>query len=160
MLGMLRGMPRSERRVDSDRTPVGIHIAAGMATVLAAVVAAAMLPAPAEPDSAVFAAGWWRLVPVAAALLVFGAVTVAPAAVAFVATVAYLLVTGFLVDRYGVLTWHGAPDIYRLLVIVISAGAGLAVGAGWRWMRRRRRLLVPPEWGRSDGGPTDFDMYE
>jgi hypothetical protein len=131
------GAPRSERRIQSDRTPVGINVGVGMVAVLAAMMLAALLPG---------SAGAWRLVPVAVALFVIGAFTVDPAAVAFVATVAYLLVIGFLVNRFGVLTWHGAPDIYRLLVIVVSAGAGLVVGAVRRWTRRPRALTVPPEW--------------
>jgi hypothetical protein len=108
-----------------------------MVAAVAATMLAAVLPG---------SAGAWRLVPVAAALFVLGALTVDSAAVAFVATVAYLLVTGFLVNQYGVLTWHGMPDIYRLFVIAVSAGAGLMVGAVRRWRRRPRPLIVPPEW--------------
>jgi hypothetical protein len=137
VLKMSGRMPRSERQVESYRTPVGIDLGAGTVMVLVGVVVAAMLPA---------SAGWWRLVPVVVALVVFSALTVYPTAVAFVATVAYLLVLGFLVDRYGVLAWHGVPDIHRLLVIVLSADAGFAFGLGRRWMRRRRPLLVPAEW--------------
>jgi hypothetical protein len=108
-----------------------------MVAVIAATMLAAMMPV---------SAGSWRLVPVAAALFMIGALTVDCAAVAFIATVAYLLVTGFLVNRYAVLTWHGMPDIYRLFVIAVSAGAGLMVGAVRRWRRRPRPLIVPPEW--------------
>jgi hypothetical protein len=130
-------MHRSERRARSDRTPVGINIGLGMVAVVAAMMLAAVLPA---------SSGGWRLVPVAAALVVVGMCTVDAAAVAFVSTVAYLLVIGFLVNRYGVLTWHGTPDMYRLLVIAISGVAGLVVGALWRWTRRPGRLTVPAEW--------------
>jgi hypothetical protein len=130
-------MPRSERRIRSQRTPVGINIAVGIVAAVAAMMLAALLPA---------SAGAWRLVPVAAALFLIGALTVDPTAVVFVATVAYLLVIGFLVNRYGVLTWHGMSDIYRLFVIAVSAGAGLMVGAVRRWRRRPRPLIVPPEW--------------
>jgi hypothetical protein len=128
---------RSERRTRSDKTPVGINIGLGVVAVIAAMMLAAVLPA---------TTGGWRLVPVAIGLVAVGAYTVDAAAVASVATVAYLLVIGFLVNRYGVLTWHGTPDTYRLLVIAISASAGLAVGAAWRWTRRRRPLTVPAEW--------------
>ena len=129
-------MPRSER-TRSDRTPVGIHLGAGMAAVLVALIVAGMIPA---------SVGAGRLAPVAVALIVTGAYTVDPAAVAFVATVAHLLVIGFLVNRYGVLTWHGAPDMYRLLAIVVSAGAGLLLGAVRRRVRRPPPLVVPAEW--------------
>jgi predicted membrane protein len=108
-----------------------------MVAVLGAMMLAAMVPV---------SAGSWRLVPVAAALFVIGAVTVDSAAVACVAALAYLFVAGFLVNQYGVLTWHGMPDIYRLVVIAISASAGLMVGALRRWSRRPRPLMVPPEW--------------
>jgi hypothetical protein len=114
-----------------------MNVAVGMVAAVAAMMLAAVLPA---------SAGAWRLVPVAVALFLIGALTVDPAAVVFVATVAYLLVIGFLVNRYGVLTWHGMPDIYRLFVIAVSAGAGLMVGAVRQWGRRPRPLLVPPEW--------------
>jgi hypothetical protein len=114
-----------------------MNVAVGMVAVVAAMMLAAVLPA---------SAGAWRLVPVAVVLFLIGALTVDPAAVVFVATVAYLLVIGFLVNRYGVLTWHGMPDIYRLFVIAVSAGAGLLVGAVRQWGHRPRPLLVPPEW--------------
>jgi hypothetical protein len=129
-------MPRLER-TRSDRTPVGIHLGAGMAAVLVAMIVAAMIPT---------SVGAGRLAPVAVALIVTGAYTVDPAAVAFVATVAYLLVIGFLVNRYGILTWHGAPDMYRLLAIVVSAGAGLLLGAVRRRACRPPPLVVPAKW--------------
>jgi hypothetical protein len=137
-------MPRSERRIRSERTPFGINVAVGMVAVLGAMLLAAMVPV---------SAGSWRLVPVAAALFVIGALTVDSAAVAFVAALAYLFVTGFLVNQYGVLTWHGMPDIHRLVVIAVSAGAGLMVGAVRRWWRRPRPLMVPPEWVASPSAP-------
>jgi hypothetical protein len=129
-------IPRVERW-GSDRMPVGIHIGLGAAAVLAGVMVAALLPA---------SAGSWRLAPVAAMLAIVGAGTVDPAAVAAAATLAYLLVVGFVVNQYGVLTWHGTPDIYRLMVTALSAGAGLAAGAAWRWARRPQPLTVPAEW--------------
>ena len=130
--------PRSERRIGSDRTPVGIHIATGAVVVLAAMMLAAMLPT---------TSGAWRLVPVATALFAIAAFTVDPIAVAAVAVLAYLLVIGFLVNRFGELTWHGTPDAYRLLAIAVPAGIGLLFGVVRRWRRRPQPLIVPPEWG-------------
>jgi hypothetical protein len=135
-------MPRSER-TRSDRTPVGIQLGAGMAAVLVALIVAAMIPA---------SVGVGRLAPVAVALIVTGVYMVDPAAVAFVAIVAYLLVIGFLVNRYGVLTWHGAPDMYRLLAIAVSAGAGQLLGAVRRRVRRPPPLVIPAEWIATQAG--------
>jgi len=129
-------MPRSER-YRSEATPVGINIGLGVAVVLTAVIVAALVPA---------SAGAWRLVPVAVALVVAGGATADPTAMAYVATAAYLLAVGFLVNRYGVLTWDGMGDIYRLVVIMASAGFGLLLGAGWRRSRRPPPLIVPPAW--------------
>jgi hypothetical protein len=117
--------------------PFGIRVGAGVVVVLVAVAAGAAVPV---------SAGAWRVAPVALVLAVFAAATVDPAAVMVVTIVAYLLVIGFLVNRYGVLTWHGAPDMYRLTEIVGGAGAGLALGAVHRWMRRPAPLTVPAEW--------------
>ena len=136
--------PRSERRTRSDETPVGINIGLGMVAVLAATMLAAMLPA---------SAGGWHLVPVAVAMVGIGAWTVDPVAVTFVTAVANLLVIGFLVNRYGVLTWDGAPDMFRSVAIAVSASAGLLLGAVRRRMRRPPPpLIVPAEWVASHAG--------
>lgn len=119
------------------RTPVGIHVAAGAASVMVATVVAANLPA---------SAGDWRLAPLAAALAVFAALTVDPAAAGAVAVLAYLLTIGFLVNEYGVLTWHGTADMYRLFEIAGSAGAGVALGALRRWSRQPSALTAPRAW--------------
>jgi hypothetical protein len=39
---------------------------------------------------------------------------------------------GFLVDRFGVLSWHGRPDIHRAAMIVVAGALGQIVG----WVRR------------------------
>ena len=139
MAGTAGRMPRSERRVRSNETPVGIHIGLGAAGVVAAVTVSALLPS-----------GWWRLVPVAAVLLLIGALTVDLVAAAAVAVLGYLLVMGFLVNQYGVLSWHGMSDVYRVMVFSTSAGAGLIIGAVRHWSHRKRRFMPPREW--SAGG--------
>lgn len=116
---------------------MGINIGAGTAFVVVSVIVAAALPG---------SVGSWRVVPVALAVATTGVLTADSGAVLFVSVVAYLLITGFLVNRLGVLSWHGTADLYRLLVIAASAGVGLAVSAGWRWTHRPAPLLPPPEW--------------
>ncbi len=150
MARMSGRMPPVERGARSDRTPVGIHIGLGMVAALAGVMLAAIMPA---------SAGDWRLVPVAGALVLIGAWTVDPAALTGIATVTYLLVVGFLVDRYGVLTWHGTPDLYRLLIVSASAGGGLALGALRRWVRRTRPLIVPAGWGAVAAATSAESMF-
>ena len=51
-----------------------------------------------------------------------------------------------LVNLYGILTWNGTSDMYRLGIIATAAVAGLAVGALRRRVRNVRPLVVPPEW--------------
>jgi hypothetical protein len=60
-------------------------------------------------------------------------ITVAAGAVT--AVLAWPVVDGFLVDRLGVLAWHGPADLWRAAAL---AAAGLAGGAGWRWLGRIR----------------------
>jgi hypothetical protein len=126
--------PLTERRIRSDRTPVGIHIAAGMVVVTAALMVAARLSA---------SWGSARLVPVVVVLLILSAWTVDPVAMATVAALAYLLVIGFLVNQFGVLSWHGRADAYRLVVVGLPVVVGLLAGAVGR---RGPPLRVPAGW--------------
>ena len=57
---------------------------------------------------------------------------------------ASLIYNGFLEDRFGQLAWHGADDLWRLLLLVIAGAWGLAVGEGYRFVRD---LRVPPSHG-------------
>jgi hypothetical protein len=127
-------MSRSERMVRRELTPVGIHIGLGTVAVLLAAMAAATVPVN---------AGGWRLLPVAAVLCLFGVWTVDWVAVAVVAALAYLLIDGFLVNHFGILSWDGTPAVYRLVVVSMSAGVGLAVGAVRHGMHERRRFTIP-----------------
>ena len=130
-------MPQPERRARSPRRPAGIHIGLGVVAVVLAVMVSALMPP---------SAGGWRLVPVAVVLAAIGAYTVDAAAVAVVTVLACLLVVGFLVNQYGVLTWDGMSDAYRVVGISASAGAGVAFGAVRHWLRQRRRFTLPGEW--------------
>jgi hypothetical protein len=108
-----------------------------MAAVVAAVMVAALLPVD---------AGGWRLVPIALVLVALGAYTVDPAAMALVATIAYLLGIGFLVNRLGIVSWHGTADLVRILVVTASSGVGLGIGMLRQWWRNRQLLTIPDAW--------------
>jgi len=99
---------------------VGLQVGAGALAVLAATISGAMLPA---------AVGGWRLAPVAVAVLAFAMLPVKARAVLSTAALGYLLTLGFLVNRFGELSWHGAPDVGRLALVGGAAGVGSAIGA-------------------------------
>jgi hypothetical protein len=101
----------------------GIDSALGAAVVVFAALGAAGLP---SVDSG------WRLVVVAVALGLFSALTADALAAAFVGVLAWLIVNGFLVDRYGQLSWHGWADLVRLLVLAAAAGVGVVLGRSGR----------------------------
>jgi hypothetical protein len=105
------------------RVPFGINLGAGCAVVVVAAVIAAALPQPAQV---------WRVVVMAGAVILVGAVTADALATPLVAVVAFLVLDGFLVNRYGQISWHGMTDMYRLVVVMVSAGAGLAIATARR----------------------------
>jgi hypothetical protein len=109
---------------DEAETPVGILIAIGAVTVVAAAAVAGQVPV---ADSGL------RLAVMAAAIAVYAAFSVDVVAVAAVVPLALLVQDGFLLDRYGVLEWRGWSDLARLGLLVAAALVGLAVGA----LRRR-----------------------
>jgi hypothetical protein len=119
-----------------SRFPSGLQVGFGALAVLSATMIGAMFP----PSV------WWRAVPVAIAVFAFAMLSARPGAVAFTAVLAYLLVIGFLVNRFGQLSWHGAADGGRLLLIGAAAGFGLLAGAGRGWYHRHRPLTVPVAW--------------
>jgi hypothetical protein len=104
---------------------VGIEIGVGAVTIVAAGCVAALVP----PSQAGV-----RLAVVAVALGAFAAVARDGRAVGGTAMLSWLVVDGFLVDRSGELSWHGATDLRR--IGLLAAGAGL--GAGYRGLRRAR----------------------
>jgi hypothetical protein len=112
--------PRERVRVGAAReVPVGVDTAGGAAAVVLAALGASVVPA---------ADGWWRMVVVGAVVAVFAAVTADARAAAAVVVLAWLVVNGFLVDRYGQLAWHGDPDLVRLLVLAVCAFLGVLLG--------------------------------
>jgi hypothetical protein len=129
--------PREERFVRTDGTHAGLQIGIAAAALIVATAVAASWPA---------SAGSWRMLPAATVVLLAGVFGAGITTVAAVGLGAWLLTVGFLVNQFGVLTWSGTPDIYRLVVIAAAAAVGLAIGAFRRWARRARPLVVPPEW--------------
>ncbi len=111
--------------------PAGIQVGLGTLVVLVATIAAATMPV---------SAGSWRVAPVAIAVLLFALFPVRPVAAAFSALLGYLMVIGFLVNQYGQLSWHGAPDALRLLVIGAATTVGFVAGAVRRRQHRHRLL--------------------
>ena len=101
----------------------GVDVALGAVVVVFAALAAAAIP---SGDIG------WRLVAVAAAVGLFAAWTDDGLAAAFIVGLAWLVVNGFLVDRYGQLSWHGWADLLRLLVLVAAAGVGIVLGRSRR----------------------------
>jgi len=106
---------------------LGISIGLGALAVVAASLVAAAIPVNDRP---------WRFAVVVAAIVVFGALAGDPVAVACEAGLAWLVVNGFLVDRFGELSWHGPADIYRAAMLIFAGILGLLIAAA----RRRRHV--------------------
>src|SRR5262245_14556154 len=102
----------------------GIGLGA-VAVVVAGLIAAAV-PAGDQP---------WRFGVMVAAVVAFAALSGDVVAVACAAGLAWLVVNGFLVDRFGELSWHGQADLYRALMLTLAGVLGLLIAA----VRRRRR---------------------
>jgi hypothetical protein len=114
--------------------PVEVQVGVGAVVVVAATIVGALVPTA--------FGGTWRVVPVASAVLVFAMLPTDARAVPSTAALAYLLVIGFLVNRFGELSWHGESDVDRLVLIFGAAGTGLLARA----LRRRgrgNRLYIP-----------------
>jgi hypothetical protein len=71
---------------------------------------------------------------------------------------AWLVVNGFLVDRFGELWWHGRSDLYRAGMLVVAGALGQVVGrARWLMWHRRQRRSFAVEWHLLAG---EFDTKE
>lgn len=117
--------------------PTGITFAAGSAAVVAAAVAAASLTAP----SALVG----RLVAMAVCVAAVGTFGDLVAALA-TAAIAWTVLNGFLVDRLGVLAWHGAADAVRLGVLLGVAAAGWLGALSYRVARLCRDMARMRAW--------------
>lgn len=108
---------------ESGRTPFGIDLAFGAVAMVAAVAVAA--PFPGIPA---------RLAVVSLAVGVFTALVDDARAGAPIAVLGYLLFNGFLVNRFGDLTWSGTTSGWQVAAFAAAVGLGL----GWQWLRRAR----------------------
>jgi MFS family permease len=127
---MKSGRARPPAIADPDeRTPVGINLGIGTAMVVAGGIVAALIP----PSLT-----GWRFAVMALTVSCFAACTLDRVALLGVVVLAWLVTNGFLVDRFGQLSWHGSPDLYRMMVLVIVGALGLAVGELYRQARSIR----------------------
>ena len=111
-------------RINAPNVSVGI----GAAAVVAAGLLASTLPTT-DPS--------WRFGIVLAAVAIFAAFAGDGPAVAWAAGLGWLVTNGFLVDRFGELSWHGRSDLYRAVMLMVAGGLGLLIGRV-RQERRRR----------------------
>lgn len=133
----------------TDRTETrGMALGAGAVLMVAATLVAAAIPA-ADPG--------WRFAVVAVAVGVFAAATLDQVVLAGVALIAFLLVNGFLVDRFGQLSWHGAADVWRALLLVVAGAWGLAAGEAYRYVRA---LRAPAATGADVWAPAPDDFLK
>ena len=107
------------------RTPFGINLADGAGVMVATVFIARA--AVTEVTA--------RVVAVALALGVYAALVDDTRASLATAGLGYLLFNGFLVNRYGELTWDGTTSTWHVTVIAAAVGLGLCR----RWLRSSRR---------------------
>jgi hypothetical protein len=158
-IGMVLGdaAPRAGRagvEAGQQRCPTGISIA-GWAVAL---VAACLLGAALSGTVGV------RLGVLTAAVMVFAAVAGNGAAALAVAGLAWPLGNGFLINRLGVLTWHGRLDVWFVFALMAAVAVGMTtaqVRAQWRAWRRagqlstalRSALLAAASTGRVSTGP-------
>jgi hypothetical protein len=135
----------------SPARPTSLLIGTGALTVMLATLGVASIPA----SSAL------RFGVVAVAVGGFAALALDGAAVAWTGALAWLLVNGFLVDRFGELSWHGRADLYRALVLVAAAAVGLAAGhvvrLCWLWRRHQR---FDAEWRTLAQQTNDFENFD
>jgi MFS family permease len=131
----------------ADPTPTGIALGIGAVVMIVAGLVAAMVPA---------ADMGWRFAVIAVAVCGFAAVSLDQVALAGVAVIGSLIFNGFLEDRFGQLSWHGADDLWRLLLLVMVAAWGLALGEGYRYVRNLR-TRIPFE---ADGTVSSASLIE
>jgi hypothetical protein len=128
----------------STRIPFGIDLAVG-SVVASSVVAVVLFPEVAA-----------RLVVLTVPLVVYASVVDDPRAGLATAGLGYLVFNGFLVNRYGELTWDGTPSVWHLAMFVLAVGVGLA----WRAIRspwRRAQVASDDHHDRLPATSTEAD---
>jgi hypothetical protein len=130
------------------RTPTGINIGFGAFVVVVACLVASAVPV---------TDGFARIAVVAAALAAFAYVARDPLATASIVVVSWLVFDGFLVNRFGELSWDGWPDLYRTIGLLMGAVLGLTMGLLHRRSASRgsRRVVVIPMQARSEEETPD-----
>jgi hypothetical protein len=132
------GPARPRAPVARDReVPFGISTAIGSGAMLVALLTCALVPG---RDGVV------RMTLLCTVLTWFAASSGDVAAVAAVLVVTCLVGDGFLVNREGLLSWHGWPDVWRVAGLGAAAVTGLAVGRIRAWLDERRRFRVIRAW--------------
>lgn len=107
--------------VDAGRTPFGVNLALGAVAMVGVTLLAGVCTT--SPVG--------RLLLVTAAAGVFAAKVADTRASLLTALIGFLLFDGFLVNRYGELTWDGTATAWNLMVFAVAVGLGL----GQRWIR-------------------------
>ena len=114
----------------ADRCPTGIAVGVGAAATVGVAMLAATLPPSPLP----------RLALMVGAVAVFAAVAGDGLAALSVAGLAWPIGNGFLLNRFGVLTWHGRVDAWFVLALVTAVAVGMLVAQMRREVRGRQRL--------------------
>jgi hypothetical protein len=136
-MARLMGMRRYRTDPPSGRAPTGLTVGAGCVVSVVSAFAAAAAP----PSHGIL-----RLGLVAAGLAGYAALAGSILAVTAVTAITFLIFNGFLVDRLGVLAWHGTADLRRLAVLAGCAALAAAAGAGYRAVRRWRLWTMRAAW--------------
>ncbi|GAA0709021.1 hypothetical protein Drose_21560 [Dactylosporangium roseum] len=123
--------------------PTGVTLAAGATGAVVVAVLCAAATAPSEVTARVAVLALWTL-----AVGAFGGDLVAAVATG---AIAWTVLNGFLVNRLGVLTWHGTADAVRLGVLLGAAGAGWLGALTRRVLRHRRHVVRLRAWLHGDG---------
>jgi MFS family permease len=132
------------------QTPVGIRIGAGATAMVVAGLIAALVPA-SQPAA--------RAAVVGIGVGVFAAITVDQLATAAVALIGFLIVNGFLEDRYGTLAWHGYADLWRAIGFAVAGVLGYTAGQAYRALQALRSS-PPAQVGRGSALRYRGDQHE
>ncbi|WP_344617410.1 hypothetical protein [Dactylosporangium salmoneum] len=132
--------------------PTGITLAGGAAAVVATAVVTAAVFAPPELVA--------RLVAMAACVAAVGAFGGNLTAALATGSIAWTVLNGFLVNRLGVLTWHGAADAVRLGVLLGAATGGWLTAWSRQRLRHRRDVVRMRVWLYGDGFASSIHAHK